>query len=362
MMEPHTLQRIFLHFGLNPPDWFCVSFGTGLINSTWVLKDRQGSIKYILQKINTQVFKQPGDIAHNLEVIEQHLSSRHPDYLFVAPFRGPHGETYYRSEEGNYYRVFPFVSASKPLEVVSRPEQAYAAARSFARFSKLLNDLDTTRLKETLPHFHDLRLRFTHFKDVVKTADPALLSTAAEAIAFIEAHKDYVEVAEQLRASPEFPVRVMHHDTKISNILFDKEDHALCVIDLDTVMPGYFISDVGDMMRTYLPPVSEEQQDLSMIQVRPEYFRAIVAGYLSGMEGQLTGLEQAQFLFAGRFMIYMQALRFLTDYLEGNIYYGARYEGHNLQRARNQIRLLELFNAREGELTALLEEIRAAVV
>jgi thiamine kinase-like enzyme len=154
----------------------------------------------------------------------------------------------------------------------------------------------------------------------------------------------------------------MHHDTKLSNILFDKADKALCVIDLDTVMPGYFISDVGDMMRTYLPPVSEEEQDLSGISVRPEYFRAIVSGYLEGMEGNMTALEQDQFLFAGRFMIYMQAMRFLTDFLTGDPYYGARYPGHNLVRARNQIRLLQRFNESEsllrGELEALLPGVR----
>jgi hypothetical protein len=353
-MEPSTLQQIFNHFGLNPLDWHCVPFGTGLINSTWVLKDHSGTTGYILQRINHRVFKHPEDIDHNLRVIGLHLEKFHPDYLFAGPYQPAGGNTLFKSAVGEYYRMFPFVSGSRSLDVVSRPEQAYEASRSFARFSMMLNDLDLSLLRETLPHFHDLGLRYRHFERAVKKADPVLLERAAGEIVFLQSHKGYVQELERLKQSEAFPRRVMHHDTKISNILFDKADKALCVIDLDTVMPGYFVSDVGDMMRTYLPPVSEEEQDLSTVVARPEYFEAIVSGYLNGMEGGLTSLEQQQFLFAGRFMIYMQALRFLSDFLEGNVYYGARYEGHNLLRAQNQICLLESFNRQEDVFNEIL--------
>ena len=354
MMEPNTLEQIYYHFGLTPLDWHCVAFGTGLINSTWVLKDRSGTTRYILQRINHRVFKRPEDIDHNLRIIGDHLAKFHPDYLFAGPYQPAGGNTLFKSAEGEYYRMFPFVSGSRSLDVVSRPEQAYEASRSFARFSMMLNDLDVSLLRDTLPHFHDLGLRYRHFEHAVKKADPVLLKRASEEIVFLQLHKGYVLELERLKQSGEFPRRVMHHDTKISNILFNKADEALCVIDLDTVMPGYFISDVGDMMRTYLPPVSEEEQDLSAVVARPEYFEAIVAGYMNGMEGQLTRLERQQFLFAGRFMIYMQALRFLSDFLERDVYYGARYEGHNLSRARNQIRLLESFNRSEGLFNEML--------
>lgn len=357
-MEPNTLQQIFTHFGLNPLDWHCVPFGAGLINSTWVLKDRSETGLFILQKINNRVFKRPEDIDHNLQVIGKHLAKHHPDYLFVGPYQPIDGSPLYRSEDGAYYRLFPFIRGSQSLDVVSRPEQAYEASRSFARFSMMLNDLDPALLRETLPHFHDLDLRYRQFGQAVKNADPALLLRASEEILFLEGHKGYVSELDTLKHSSDFPRRVMHHDTKISNILFDKADKALCVIDLDTVMPGYFISDVGDMMRTYLSPVSEEEQDLSLVVARPEYFEAIVSGYLDGMEGGLTALEREQFLYAGRFMIYMQALRFLSDFLEGDVYYGAKYEGHNLLRARNQIRLLESFNERAVIFEDILKAAR----
>jgi len=344
MFDPTVLQALLSRFGLDPLRWHCVAFGTGLINSTWVLKDRDGSIKYILQKVNHQVFKRPQDITHNLDLIGKHLSQLHPDYLFVHPL-GQH-----QTPDGDYYRLFPFVPGSRTLDVVSRPEQAYEAAQSFARFSHLLSDLDPSRLRETLPHFHDLSRRYKDF-------DASLKGQTSPEIAFLQDHAGYVTELERLKLSKDFPLRIIHHDTKISNILFDRQDKALCVIDLDTVMPGYFISDVGDMMRTYLPPVSEEEQDLDAVCVRPEYFRAIVAGYLAGMEGGLTSLELQQFLFAGRFMIYMQALRFLTDFLSGDVYYGTRYPGHNLARARNQICLLKSFNASEGVFREILSEL-----
>jgi Ser/Thr protein kinase RdoA (MazF antagonist) len=146
---------------------------------------------------------------------------------------------------------------------------------------------------------------------------------------------------DRIKSNPAFKLRVTHHDTKISNVLFDANDNGLCVIDLDTVMPGYFISDVGDMLRTYLSPVSEEEADLSKIDIREDYFEAILKGYLSEMKDELSTEELSHFLYAGKFMIFMQATRFLTDYLLNDIYYGAKYEDHNLVRANNQIALLK---------------------
>jgi thiamine kinase-like enzyme len=149
-----------------------------------------------------------------------------------------------------------------------------------------------------------------------------------------------VDVYVSLKADPGFQLRVTHHDTKISNVLFDDRDRGLCVIDLDTVMPGYFISDVGDMIRTYVSPASEEEVDLSAVVVRREFYQAIYDGYMGEMEDVLSGVERGQFGYSGLFLVYMQALRFLTDHLNGDVYYGARYRGHNLNRAANQAALL----------------------
>ena len=153
-----------------------------------------------------------------------------------------------------------------------------------------------------------------------------------------------------MKENSAFKKRVTHHDTKISNVLFDAQDKGLCVIDLDTVMPGYFISDAGDMMRTYLSPAGEEETDYSKIDVRENYFDAIVQGYLSEMKDELSAEEKKYFVYAGKFMIYMQALRFITDYLNNDIYYGASYELHNLNRATNQLTLLNILTSKEEAL------------
>ncbi len=153
-----------------------------------------------------------------------------------------------------------------------------------------------------------------------------------------------------------FALRVTHHDTKISNVLFDASDNGRCVIDLDTVMPGYFISDVGDMMRTYLCPVSEEETDLSQIMVREDYFQAIITGYLSAMQPLLSRDEKQHFVYAGKFLIYMQALRFLTDYLNNDVYYKPRYEHHNAVRAENQAVLLQKLLEKEALLNGIVAD------
>ena len=173
-------------------------------------------------------------------------------------------------------------------------------------------------------------------------------------ISFLKDQQEIVSISEQISNNLDFKKRVTHHDSKISNVLFDENDKGLCVIDLDTVMPGYFISDFGDMMRTYLSPVSEEEKDLSKIEIREEYFKAIAEGYLSEMGKELTAIEKRYLVYAGKFMVYMQALRFLTDYLNNDIYYGSKYEGQNFIRANNQVCLLKKIIEKEKTLQEMV--------
>jgi thiamine kinase-like enzyme len=197
------------------------------------------------------------------------------------------------------------------------------------------------RLQETLPRFHDLELRYEQFDRAVGLGDVSRVRDSAALIAFLQGQRGLVDEYIALKRDPGFLLRVTHHDTKISNVLFDDRDKGLCVIDLDTVMPGYFISDVGDMIRTYVSPASEEVVDLSTVVVRRELYHAIYDGYLGVMGDVLSTAERGRFFYAGLFMVYMQALRFLADHLNGDNYYGARYQGHNYNRAANQVRLLQ---------------------
>jgi Ser/Thr protein kinase RdoA (MazF antagonist) len=246
--------------------------------------------------------------------------------------------------------MFPFITNSHTIDMVEKPQQAYEAAKQFGRFTKFLSGFDASVLKITLPDFHNLTLRYQQFEMALETGNPERIKQSTGLIPAIKQNKRIVD--EYNSCKEKFTIRVTHHDTKISNVLFDVKEHGLCVIDLDTVMPGYFISDVGDMMRTYLCPVSEEEKDFSKIIIRKEFYDAIVAGYLSEMGAELTDIEKQYFHYAGEFMIYMQAIRFLTDHLNDDSYYGAKYEGHNFVRAGNQITLLQRLQEFISELSA----------
>ena len=208
-------------------------------------------------------------------------------------------------------------------------------------------------LKTTIPQFHDLSLRYKQFQDALEKGNKERIGEAAELIGIVKQNADVVAEFENIKTNPDFKLRVTHHDTKISNVLFDDMDKGLCVIDLDTVMSGYFISDVGDMMRTYLSPVSEEETDFSKIEVRDDFYKAIVRGYFNEMQNELTQDEKQHFFYAGKFMIYMQALRFLTDYLNNDAYYGEKHPKHNFFRAKNQVVLLRKLLEKEALLTSL---------
>jgi Ser/Thr protein kinase RdoA (MazF antagonist) len=323
-----------------------VPFGSGLINGTW--KIPVGDDAYILQCINTNIFKSPQAIADNLVSLQTYLAQTAPDYIFAAPLPTLNGD-YLVIDDSQYYRLLPFIKNSHTVDEVSVPAQAFEAAKQFGKFSRLLNDFDADSLKYTLPDFHNLTLRVNQFKSALKNAAADRLDKAAVEIKEIEKHEDIADVYRQLVEEKQIPLRVIHHDTKINNVLLDADDKGLGVIDLDTVMPGYFISDVGDMMRTYLSPANEEEKDLAKVYILEDNFAAIYNGYMAEMGDVLTSAEKDLFFYSGKFMIYMQAVRFLTDYLNGDIYYHTTYPGQNLVRAQNQLSLLNKYIAAKLE-------------
>ncbi len=344
------MDNILAAFGFNKNECTVEGFGTGLINSTWVLK--KGGDKYILQKINHAIFKKPEDIAWNIEMLDAYLREHHPDYLFTSPVKTVDGKSMLFVEGDGYYRVFAFVPNSHSIDVVATEDQAYEAARQFGKFTRLLSGVNTADLRITLPSFHDLSLRYEQFQQALQNGNPERIREAAEVIEQLSDYSGIVEEYEKIKANPDFKQRVTHHDTKISNVLFDNNDKGLCVIDLDTIMPGYFISDVGDMMRTYLCPVSEEEKEYSKIEIRDAFYKAIVKGYREEMGPELTDTEKQYFFYSGTFMIYMQALRFITDHLNNDVYYGARYDGHNFVRGKNQAVLLQRLLEKKDILSA----------
>lgn len=338
-------------YGLNEENSLLEPFGTGLINSTW--KVTTPGKAFILQRVNDAVFLDPEAIAYNIRLVAAYLKEHYPSYPFIAPLTSSGGSEMVYVKDQGFFRMFPFVPGSHSKDVVQTPEQAYEAALQFGRFTHLLSGMDATQLKLTIPSFHDLELRYEQFLQALKNGDPQRLQSAASLIEKLQSLSFIVEEFRSIRINPEFKLRVTHHDTKISNVLFNEKDKGICVIDLDTVMPGYFISDVGDMMRTYLSPVNEEEKDLEKIEVRDDFYKAIVQGYYHDMKDDLTPTEKEYFFYAGEFMIYMQALRFLTDHLNNDIYYGSKYPGHNYNRALNQATLLDALVKKQPQLENL---------
>lgn len=337
-------------YGLHREHIEVLPFGTGLINHTWKIRD--GNNAYILQKINHEVFTNPESIAFNIQSVSAYLKKHFPDYYFVAPLSTADGRQllYHNSDTPGYYRMFPFVEGSHSIDVVRTASEAYEAAKQFGRFTKLLKGFACENLQITLPGFHDLGLRYRQFLAAIENGNPERIIESESLIGFIKEQEGIVTEFSAIGKNPAFKKRVTHHDTKISNVLFNSNGKAICVIDLDTLMPGYFISDVGDMMRTYLCTVSEEEADFSKIEVREDVYKAIVQGYFTEMEDQLSEEEKKHFFYSGKFMIYMQALRFLTDYLNNDQYYGAGYPKHNYVRAGNQVVLLQKLIEKEARL------------
>ena len=330
--------------------------GTGLINRTYLLSPFAEEQKYILQNINTEVFTSPQTIASNLRAIADYLSFAYPDYLFIKPVATTKGEemAYIQHE---YWRMLPFVPNTISLDVLADPKQAYEAARQFGKLSRLLDNFDASSLQPTIPGFHDLSLRYEQFNEALNQANDGLKHEAAAQIENAINHRYILDYYLSYTHRNDFPNRVMHHDTKISNVLLDDESYeGICVIDLDTIMPGKFISDLGDMMRTYLCAYSENETDLTKIKIRLPYFEAMIKGYLAEMKSILTETEKELILFSGKYIIYMQALRFLTDFLNGNKYYPTDYPAQNLDRAKNQFKLLYEIAVNEKELQDIIED------
>ena len=335
------MQEIFQLYGWNVISY--QSIQQGLINSTYSIQTTQGD--YILQSINHSIFKSPSTIDNNINAISTYLQKHHPNYLFTHLVPSVKGTTLVKAGE-TYYRAFHKINGYA-LNVLENENQVREAAQQFAGFTQVLKNFEVSQLKDTLPNFHNLTLRYQQFLEAIQQGNTQRMAAAKEAISFLQSHKKYVDIYTQYIAHKEVKKRVTHHDTKISNVLFQKtksEEKAICVIDLDTVMSGYYISDVGDMCRTCLCAVSEEEKDLNKVKIDPKKWKALENGYLYYMQEELSAFEKDHFYYAGQFLIYMQALRFLTDHLNNDIYYGAAYEGQNLMRTLNQIRLLEEYN------------------
>lgn len=336
-------------------------YGTGHINGTFSVEVP----RLLLQRINTDVFKNPDELMENIETVTEFLREKiiaaggDPERETLRIIKTVDGKNYYRDEENNVYRMYRFVENTKIIESEKTYEDLYEAGKGFGHFQKMLSDFPVDKLHETIPDFHYTPKRVEALKTAI-AEDKARRAALIEAeIAFALEHATMADVVVTGIERGEIPVRVTHNDTKIDNILFDKESgEAICVIDLDTVMPGSMLYDFGDALRMGASTGAEDEVDLSKVQFDTEAFRAFAKGYLEEMKEDLTELEMELLPFSAKLLTYECGIRFLTDYLNGDTYFRIHRENHNLDRARNQFKLVREIIEKEEILKGIVEELK----
>lgn len=320
-------------------------FGDGHINDTFKAIGEAGEVNYILQRINHHVFKNVEMLQNNIYKVTTHI--RHKleakgeqdiDRKVLTFIPTKEGKFYYFDGE-SYWRLCLFIKDSVTKEEVT-PQSAYDAGVAFGNFQSMLSDLPEGTLGETIPNFHNMEFRLKEFHDALKKNTAGRIEEVKDLIQEIEKRSDAMCIQERFYRAGKLHKRVNHCDTKVNNILFDKEGKVLCVIDLDTVMPGFVLSDIGDFIRTACNNGAEDEADLDKISFNMEVFEAYTSGYLESAKSFLTPLEISLLPYGGRLLTYMQTVRFLTDYINGDTYYKIEFSKHNLQRAHAQFRLL----------------------
>ncbi|MCX6017843.1 MAG: phosphotransferase [Chloroflexi bacterium] len=349
------MNHVLSAYGISPECYDIRSFGSGHINKTFLLMPyaANGGGGLVLQHINTNVFRRPDVIARNLRMTADYLARTALEYYFLRPLPTLDGDDMFVVDD-DYWRLLPYAADTVTVDQAESPKQAYEAARQFGRFARLTHGIDLAQFEPTIPDFHNLTLRWRQYENALAQALPDRCAQANELIAGFGSRIDVVTRYEETVRL--LPVRLMHHDTKINNALLRMGTfEGVCICDLDTLMAGYIISDLGDMVRTYVCPVSEEEPDVRLVAVREDYFEALVQGYLIEVRDVLTAEEKNSLFYAGEFMIYMQGIRFLTDYLNGDVYYPVKHAGHNLDRARNQWVLLQRLTEKKSALQRVID-------
>ena len=336
-------------------------YGSGHINDTFCGTFARGGTcsRYIFQRLNHNVFKNPVALMENIRRVTTHLGLKtagenepHRRALTLVPAR--HGESFHRDPDGNHWRAYPFIEKARTYDAVQTSEQAYQAGKAFGRFQQMLADLPAPRLHDTIADFHHTPKRFAAFEAVLETDAANRAALAKPEIAFALKHKPITSVL----LDANLPERVTHNDTKFNNVLLDDiTGEGICVIDLDTVMPGLALYDFGDMVRSTTSPVPEDEQDLSKVQMQFPLFEALAGGYLAAADGFLTKAEKQHLAFAGKLITFEIGLRFLTDFLVGDTYFKVHRENHNLDRCRTQFRLVESIEQQETKMNKLLETL-----
>lgn len=356
MLTFDQTKEILSHFGLVPIS--TRPFGSGNINDTYLIIAENGL--YTLQGVNTSVFKDPYRLMDNITSVTSHilraLEAEGRTDQYTLEFLPTDNGSYLIECENRAYRVCKFIAAHS-IDCPEKPEHLYEAGKAFGSFGRMLSDFDASKLYEVLPRFHDTADRYRLFEEAVQNGRPDRVEKTAEEIEFVRSRKHLSSLVVDGIAAGEIPLRVTHNDTKINNVLFDYDGNGLCVIDLDTVMPGYSVNDFGDSIRFGANTAVEDETDLSKVSLDLTLFEAYADGFLRGCGGKLTDKEVELLPVGAMMMTFECGMRFLTDYLEGDVYFRTHRPGHNLDRCRNQFALVADMERKLPEMQAIVRKL-----
>ena len=341
-------------------------YGNGHINETLVVvfEDDGRATRYVQQRVNRRVFAEPEKLMDNIARVTAHqhavlaregIRDVGRRALALVPTRA--GAPFHVDAEGEFWRTYRFIEGAHSHEVVGSASEALAVAEAFGRFQAQLADLPGPRLHETIPRFHHARGRFEALLAVAREDPDRRLAGCRAELEAISAREAILDRLHDAQANGAVPERIAHNDTKLNNVLLDdRTGDPVCIIDLDTVMPGLVLHDFGDLVRTATSPAPEDERDLSRVRMEPALFAALVEGYLRGAGGFLAEAERAELAFSGRLVTLMIAIRFLADHLAGDRYFRIHRAGHNLERCRAQLRLVESMEEQRTLMDGLVHD------
>lgn len=363
LLKEEQIEQIAEQFDIRGEIVAVKRFGSGHINDTFKVEVHSPTkTAYLLQRINHHIFRDVDGLMNNIFLVTNHLKESlksevdDVDKYTLTIVPTVDGKLYYVSDEGEYWRVFILLDDTKSYDIVETSKQAFSGGQAFGQFQKQLTTLDATELVEILPNFHNVDFRLTNLRKAIQADKVGRVADVQHVLDYIFAREDKMRRVLTLADNGQLPLRITHNDTKFNNVLLDQDDNVQCVIDLDTVMPGYVAYDFGDAIRTIINSAAEDEQDVTNITLNVPLFQAYAEGYLSEARDFLTEIEIDSLMYGALLLPYMQAVRFLTDYLEGDTYYKIKYPEHNLVRTNAQLKLVDELEKHEDLLTDILSK------
>ncbi|TXD53536.1 MULTISPECIES: phosphotransferase [unclassified Polaribacter] len=349
-MNTEIIKSIFNEFDHKSNYVSHAELNSGHINDTFLVKS-SGTTNYILQRINHAVFKDVPGLVNNKVITSNHIKSKYPNVSeeklnqkVLSFVKATNSDFYYLKKDGDFWNMMIFIDDSVTHELVQDEEIAYEGGKLLGEFLNLTSDFDSAQLIDVIPNFHDMSFRYAQYASSVQSASKKRLEKVTKYTKIVADLRNEMHILQELKEAGSIPVRVTHNDTKIANSLFDKNKKGICMIDTDTVMPGIIHYDFGDAIRTICNTAAEDEKDLCKVEFNLRYYKAYEKGFLEKTKGSLSKIELNYLPLAAKTMIFIMAIRFLTDYLNNDMYYKTTYEEHNLDRAKNQFKLIASFS------------------